>query len=278
MNDIFQTARGTVMPALFLIIVSVLLMFVDQRFTYLEQARSHLSLVISPLRYLVNLPALSGAWVSEWFTLHNTLVKENQDLREQQRLLNARLQKMVVLEAENGRLRQMLGSSSKVSNEVIVAELLSVDQNPYRQLIVLNKGSVDELQAGMAVIDGYGVMGQVVHVNLSTSTVKLISDPEHAIPVQFIKSGLRTIAFGNGSTDSLEIRFLPATAEIEVGDELVTSGLGGRFPSDYPVAVIREIRQSETTGFKSAIATPSAHLDRSREVLVIKLQQTAEQQ
>ncbi len=245
-------------------------MFVDQRFTHLESVRSGISILVSPLRYLVSLPAMSGAWVSEWFDTHNGLVAENRQLKQEQRLLNARLQKMDVLLAENTRLKQLMGASRKLSDEVIISELLSVDQNPYRQLIELNKGSLDGLKDGQAVIDDYGIMGQIIHVGHNSSTVKLISDPEHVIPVQFIHSGMRSVAFGNGSTDELELRYLPATANINPGDELVTSGLGGRFPADYPVASIIEITLDKAHGFKSATARPKARLDSSREVLVIQ--------
>lgn len=270
MQNIFQQAPGKVFPALFFVVLSISVMFVDHRFSHLEPLRSGLAVVVSPLRYLVSLPAQSGAWVTEWFTTHNRLVDDNRVLMQKEKLLNARLQKMGVLLAENTRLRNLLGASRKLADDVIVSELLSVDQNPYRQLIELNKGSLDNLHDGQAVIDDYGVMGQVIHVTPNSSTVMLISDPEHAIPVQFINSGMRSLAFGNGSTDELELRFLPATANIRVGDELVTSGLGGRFPADYPVATIVEITADKTHGFISALARPKARLDSSREVLVIK--------
>jgi rod shape-determining protein MreC len=273
MQNIFQQARGKIIPTLFLMSLSMAVMFADHRFSHLESLRSGVAVIISPLRYMVSLPAQAGAWVSEWFRTHNTLVNENRQLRHDERLLNARLQKMSVLMAENARLRNLLGSSRKLSDEVIVAELLSVDQNPYRQLIELNKGSLDGIISGQAVIDDYGVMGQVLHVTPNTATAMLISDPEHAIPVQFVDSGLRTIAFGNGSTDELELRFLPATADIKINDELVTSGLGGRFPADYPVASVVEITHDKVRGFVSALVRPKARLDSSREVLVIKPRQ-----
>ncbi len=270
MKNIFQQARGKVVPTLFLILLSVAVMFVDHRYSHLEPVRSGISIVISPLGYLVSLPAQGGAWVSEWFRTHNRLVGENRLLRDQQRMLNARLQKMDVLMAENTRLRNLLGSARKLGDEVIVSELLSVDQNPYRQLIQLNKGTLDGIFDGDAVIDEYGVMGQVIHAAPNSSTVMLISDPEHAIPIQFIDSGVRSIAFGNGNTEQLELRFLPVTAQIKVGEELVTSGLGGRFPPDYPVATVTSVTHDKTLGFVSAIAIPKARLDSSRQVLVIK--------
>ncbi|MCZ6578990.1 MAG: rod shape-determining protein MreC [Gammaproteobacteria bacterium] len=270
MNQLRPQSRGTTVQAVLLAIISIVLMFVDQRFNHLEVVRSNISVALTPLRYLVSLPAHTGNWASEWFTSFRDLVNENSNLKADSRILNARLQKMQVLQAENTRLRNLLGSSAKVADEVIVAELLSVDQNPYRQLIEINKGTLDGVEIGQAVIDAYGVMGQVIHVNQHTSTTILISDPEHAIPVQFIRNGMRSVAFGNGSSDQLELRYLPATADIRINDELVTSGLGGRFPADYPVATVVAINEDLIHGFVSVLVKPQARLDSSREVLIIK--------
>jgi rod shape-determining protein MreC len=270
MNQLHPREQNTLIRTLFLVSLCVVLMFVDQRFNHLEVVRSNISLVLSPLRYLVSLPVITVNWANEWLSSHTDILNENAVLKADGRILNARLQKMQVLQAENTRLRNMLGSSRKLADQVIVAELLSVDQNPYRQLIEINKGSNDGVALGHAVIDDFGIMGQVIHVNQYTSTTILISDPEHAIPVQFIRSGTRSVAFGNGNVDQLELRYLPATADIEVGDELVTSGLGGRFPADYPVAKVISITKDLTHGFITVLAKPMARLDSSREVLVIK--------
>lgn len=270
MTQFKQQARGVTIQALLLITICIGLMFVDHRYNHLEVVRSNISLLLSPLRYFVSLPALGGSWISEWFTSHTNLLEENRSLHARGRILNAQLQRMQVLQAENTRLRSLLGSSRKLTDEVIVAELLSVDQNPYRQLIEINKGISDGIEIGQAIIDDFGVMGQVIHINQYSSTIILISDPDHAIPVQFIRSGVRSVAFGNGNTDHLELRFLPATADIQIGDELVTSGLGGRFPADYPVATVVSISEDLAHGFVSVLAAPKARLDSSREVLVIK--------
>ena len=272
MKIMFQ-ARGATLQAFFLVVLSIAVMVVDHRFNHLEIVRSNISLVISPLRYLVSLPATGGNWLGDWFTSHTELMDENEALKDQRRILSARLQKLEILAEENARLRNLLGSSRKIADDVIVAELLSVDQNPYRQLIEINKGSSDGIEKGNAVIDDFGVMGQVIHVNPQSATTILISDPEHAIPVQFIRSGTRSVAFGGGSTRQLELRYLPATADIMVGDELVTSGLGGRFPPNYPVATVTSINEDRIRGFVSVIAEPKARLDSSREVLVIKPRQ-----
>jgi rod shape-determining protein MreC len=270
MTQFNQQARGVTIQALLLIAISIGLMFFDHRYSHLEVVRSNISLALSPVRYFVSLPALTGNWVSEWFTSHTHLLEENESLEARGRILNAQLQRMQVLQAENTRLRSLLGSSRKLADQVIVAELLSVDQSPYRQLIEINKGISDGVKIGQAIIDDFGVMGQVIHINQYSSTIILISDPDHAIPVQFVRSGVRSVAFGSGNTDRLELRFLPATADIRIGDELVTSGLGGRFPADYPVATVATISEDLTHGFVSVLAAPKARLDSSREVLIIK--------
>jgi|TARA_B110000261_G_scaffold55262_1_gene65079 rod shape-determining protein MreC len=271
MTHLQKQARGATIQALLLISICIGMMFVDHRYNHLEVVRSNISLALSPLRYLVNLPELGSHWVSEWFKSHNELLNDNKTLQTRGRILNAQLQRMQVLQAENTRLRNLLSSSRKLTDEVIVAELLSVDQNPYRQLVEINKGTNDGVEIGQAIIDDFGVMGQVIHTNRFSSTIILISDPDHAIPVQFIRSGVRSVAFGNGNTDHLELRFLPATADIQIGDELVTSGLGGRFPTDYPVATVASISEDLAHGFLSVLAAPKARLDSSREVLVIKI-------
>ena len=253
MKQVLNQTRVATAHTLVLVCVCITLMIVDHRFNHLEVVRSNISLVLSPLRYLVSLPALTGNWASEWFASHTELIDDNAFLRSEVRLLNARLQKMEVLQAENTRLRNLLGSSSKLADQVVVAELLSVDQNPYRQLIEINRGSADGVHIGHAVIDDFGIMGQVIHTNRNSATIILISDPDHATPIQFIRSGVRSVAFGNGNTDQLDIRYLPATADIRIGDELVTSGLGGRFPADYPVATVSAIREDLTRGFVSVI-------------------------
>ncbi|MCP4431305.1 MAG: rod shape-determining protein MreC [Gammaproteobacteria bacterium] len=273
MNQEPNQTRVATVHTLFLVCFCIALMIVDHRFNHLEVVRSNISIVLSPLRYLVSLPTMTGSWVGEWFTAHTDLLARNNQLESDLRLLNTRLQKMQVLQEENIRLRNLLSSSGKLADQVIVAELLSVDQNPYRQLIEINRGTSDGVHIGLAVIDDFGVMGQVIHASPNSATTILISDPDHATPIQFIRNGVRSVAFGNGNTDQLEIRFLPATADIRIGDELVTSGLGGRFPADYPVATVSAIREDSSHGFVSVMAAPKARLDSSREVLVIKPRQ-----
>ncbi|MBL7003225.1 MAG: rod shape-determining protein MreC [Gammaproteobacteria bacterium] len=272
MSTLFQHARGTSVQFITLVFLCIVLMVVDKKYHHLSTFRSSVAFILSPIQYIVSFPAQGGEWLNDYFSTHHTLLSENSQLKMDTRILKAKLQKMTVLSAENTRLRSLLASSAKLADHVIVAELLSVDQTPYRQVIELNKGSLDGIEVGQAVIDDNGIMGQIIQTNKYTATTLLLSDPGHAIPVQFARTGLRSIAFGNGSTDMLELRYLPVTADIKKGDLLVSSGLGKRFPSDYPVAVISKIEIDQTQGFINAFAEPKAKLSRSREVLIIQPQ------
>ena len=207
--------------------------------------------------------------MAENFTSRQNLVSENARLRENQFLLDTRLEKLADLEAENRRLRKLLVSSAKIGERVLVAELLSVDMDPYSRRIVLNKGSRDGVEAGQSLIDSNGVMGQVVHVAPFSSNALLITDPSHALPVQNHRSGLRSLAVGTGPLNQLELAHLPNNADVRIGDVLVTSGLGGRFPAGYPVGRIVNVQRNRGRPFATVTVQPSARLERNREVLLV---------
>jgi len=250
-------------------LLSIVLMTADHRQHHLDQVRSALSVVVYPLQYLVNLPVSAGQWFKESLSTRRQLEEENASLRTKQLLLKAQLQKLSSLEAENLRLRELLQSSFKVGQRVLIAELLSVDLDPYRHEILLNRGTTDHVYRGQPLLDADGVMGQVVQVGPFTSTAMLITDPSDAIPVQVNRNGLRSIAIGTGSIDRLDLPHLPNNADVRKGDLLVTSGLGGRFPPGYPVAVVTSVKQDPGQAFARVSATPLAHLNRSREVLLV---------
>jgi rod shape-determining protein MreC len=251
------------------VVVSLMLMTVDHRQHHLESVRSALSLMVSPLQYMLGLPVDAGHWLGETLSSRRSLEEENAELRSRQLLQSARLQKMAALEAENARLRSLLDSSFKVGEKVLVAELLEVDFDPFSQEIVINKGSHDGVVTGQSIVDAEGVMGQVVHVAPFTSTAMLITDPSHAIPVVVNRNGLRAVGVGTGAADRLDIPNLPLNADIKEGDLLVTSGLGGRFPPGYPVAVVKKIERNPGEPFADVTARPTAHLEQSREVLLV---------
>ncbi len=252
-----------------MVLVSVLLMTVDHRQQHLETIRAGISVALYPLQYLVNLPMAVGNWASESLATRTRLLEENGLLRRRQLEMELRLQKFAALEAENSRLRAMLQSSRKVAERVLVTELLAIDLDPFKRQVLLNKGTVDGVFEGHPLLDAQGVMGQVIHVSPLTSTAMLLTDPSHAIPVQVNRNGLRAIALGTGEADRLEIPHVPNNADITVGDLLVTSGLGQRFPAGYPVARIADVQKDPTQPYSQVIATPTAELERVREVLLV---------
>lgn len=251
------------------LVFSFALLVLDHRQHHLEQVRSLLSLVTYPLQFIANAPVVTGNWLSDVVATRRQLKEENRELKKENLLLRARQQKFAALEAENLRLRDLVESSFKVGDRVLIAELIAVDLDPYRQHVVINKGSSSGVYEGQPVLDANAVMGQVVHVNRFTSTVLMITDASHALPVQVNRNGVRTVAIGTGKINELELPHLPNNADIQVGDLLVTSGLGGRFPSGYPVAEVTAVERKPGESFASVLAVPSAHLDRTREALLV---------
>jgi rod shape-determining protein MreC len=249
--------------------LSLALMMMDHRHAHLDSLRQALSVLAYPLQFVVNLPVEAGEWLSESVTTHQTLVEENASLRAQNMLLNTRLQKLSALEMENMRLRELLDSSFKVADKVLVAELMAVDLEPFSREVVLNKGTLDSVYVGQPLLDANGVVGQIAEAGPLTSKAILITDPSHAIPVLVNRNGLRTVAVGTGATNELDLQFIPNNADIKVGDLLVTSGLGERFPPGYPVATVTRVAPDPSRPFAEVEAKPSAHLDSGREVLLV---------
>ncbi len=252
-----------------LVLASILLMTLDHKQHHLEDVRSGLQVVVYPIRYLVNLPVDAGRWISESLASRQKLLEDNTSLHTENTLLQARLQKFADLEAENRRLRSLLDSSFKVVDRVLIAELYRVDLDPYKHLIVLNKGSNNGVYVDQPVLDAHGVMGQVIQVGPFTCTARLITDPSHVLPVQINRNGLRTIAVGTGNLQRVELPYLPNNADIQAGDLVVTSGLGRVYPPGYPVATVISVTQDPGSEFAHVEAQPLAHLDRSREVLLV---------
>jgi len=253
-----------------LVVLSIALMTLDHRQHHLDSARAALSTLVYPLQLLVDLPGATSEWFRESLATRRQLQEENASLRTQQLVLSTQLQQLESLEAENRRLRALLDSSFQVGKRpMLIATLLSVDMDPYRHQIEINKGSLDGLFEGQPLLDSQGVMGQLIHVSPFSSTAMLITDASHAIPVQINRNGLRTIALGTGSIDRLELPHIPNNADIRVGDLLVTSGLGGRFPAGYPVAEVTTVDQDPGRTFSEVTARPRALLDSSREVLLV---------
>lgn len=197
------------------------------------------------------------------------LFVENERLQSEAQILHGKVQKLVSLTAENVRLRELLSSSTVLQDSVLVAETISVSPNPMHHQILVNKAEVDGVYVGQAVIDAYGLIGQVTEVNSLHAKVILISDARHAIPVQINRNGVRAVAEGTGRIDTLSLPNLVETTDIKAGDLLVSSGLGQRFPVGYPVGVVESVESDPGLPFLNVVLRPSAKLDRVRHVLLV---------
>jgi len=245
---------------------------VDHKQGHLESVRSLLSTAVYPLQYIVNMPLQAGRWVSRSVFTQKMLLEENEYLRENLLLLNARLQKFNILLEENNRIRELLESSVNLGErveKVLIAELIAVEMESFRRQIIINRGQRDKVYDGQPVVDAQGIMGQVVHVNPFSSTVLLITDQTHSMPVQINRNGLRAIAVGTGQDSVMLLENLPINADIKEGDLIISSGLGRRFPRGYPVGTISTILLEPGESFAKVQVTPNANPGQSREVLLV---------
>jgi rod shape-determining protein MreC len=278
MQTLFIRGPSATARMIVLVIVSIALMTADHRWHSLELVRSTISSFLYPLQYTIDLPIRLFYWADETFSTHKTLLEKNHEYEARHLENRVQLQKLEIIEKENDRLRSLLSATPKSTERLLISEIINVDVDPYRQLILLNKGSTSGVYQGQPIIDAQGIMGQVIHVAAMSATAMLITDVSHAIPVQIDRTGLRAIAFGTGKMDQLDLRHLPHNVDIQVGDMLISSGLGGTFPPNYPVATITSIERPDGEPFAAIEAKPLAQLDTSREVLLVWRNQPEEKQ
>ena len=252
-----------------LALISFALMTADHRQHYLEGMRTGLSAAVYPLYYVVNLPVVAGGWVGANFTTHQALKTENDRMHSEHLLIKAQVQKLAALDAENRRLRTLLGASASVSERISVADIVAVDIDPYARKLVLNKGTREGVYEGQPLIDGAGVMGQVIEVSALSSMAMLITDTGHSLPVMLNRTGLRAIAVGMGASGEMNLSHLPNSTDIKKGDVLVTSGLDGRFPPNYPAVIVTYAEKKSGQRFMQVRATPAAQMEHNREVLLV---------
>lgn len=269
MQPLFSRGPSATFRMVVLLIASIALMTADHRWHSLELARSALSSVIYPLQYTIDLPIRLYYWSEEVFSSQEALLEKNREFEARHLENRVQLQKLDIIEKENARLRKLLSATPKITERLLIAEIINVDVDPFRQLILLNKGSNNEVYQGQPIIDAQGIMGQVIHVGPLSSTAMLITDASHALPVQIDRTGLRANAFGTGKISQLDLRHLTHNVDIRVGDTLITSGLGGVFPPNYPVARITKVERPAGEPFAHVEAEPLAQLDKTREVLLV---------
>lgn len=246
------------------------LMFVDTRFRdFTDPVRYQLNGVLSPVYSMMSWPGRVSDTATDFALSESDLRSENAYLKNQLLVLSGRLQKFSELAAENSRLRGLIDSTLVVDGRVLIAEIIGVDPDPFRHIILLNKGVDAGAYVGQPILDARGLMGQIIEVGPTTSRAMLLADREHAISVRIARNGVRAVVTGSGEIDRLSLQYVPESADVKVGDLLLSSGLGLRYPAGYPVGVVTRVGKSGTTEFALIEARPSAELDRSRHVLLL---------
>lgn len=245
-------------------------MFVDVRFHFVtEPVRFQINGLLSPVYSMMSWPGRLSNVTTEVALDETDLRAENSYLKSQLLVLSGRLQKFSELAAENARLRGLIDSTLVVDGRVLIAEIIGVDADPFRHIILVNKGLDVGAYVGQPILDARGLMGQIIEVGPTTSRAMLIADREHAVPVRIARNGVRAIVAGTGEIDQLRLQYVPESADVKVGDQLLSSGLGMRYPAGYPVGVVTRVGKSGTGEFAEIDARPSAELDRSRHVLLL---------
>lgn len=267
-RPLFPRGPGLGLKTLFLMLLALTLIFYDTRGDSLKPVRAWTAFALTPVVWLASMPGRLFD-MARGIDTRGGIERENRELREKQFRLEAQLGKMQALDAENRRLRELLASSAQLPEQVLIAEIVAVSQDPYRHQITLSRGSRDGIYRGQALVDAHGVMGQVIEVAPNSSTALLVSDPNHGIPVEINRTGLQTIAVGLGDERGLRLPFLPSNADIKTGDLLVSSPLGGRFPAGYPVGTVYEVKPVAGEHFMEAYAFPAAKLNQGRQALLV---------
>ncbi len=255
-------------------ILAITLMFLDKREGWMEQVRFALQGTTYPLQLAVSSPSAAWGWVRESVRTRDTLRAENSKLRTRLRDLELRTMRYEALASENAKLRGLSAALPPVAQKWLVAEIVHVELNSLRPRVLINRGMSNGVFKAQAVLSDQGIVGQTTHVGPWSAEVILITDPEHAIPVQVERTGMRTIAVGTGNEGELALPYLPGNADVKSGDLLVTSGMGGVFPQGYPVARITEVHREAVQPLAQVRAAPLAHINRDREVMLVWFRET----
>jgi rod shape-determining protein MreC len=249
--------------------LSLVLLYADARFHYMESMRKVVAVVIYPLQQLADFPGSLGSRVSGFFVTQSSLQRDNDRLARENFLNAGLLHTQQALIAENEHLRALLDLRNRTKPSSVVAEILYFGRDPFSRKVVLGKGSLQDVEEGAAVVDDTGLVGQVVRTFPGTAEVALITDREQVVPVQIVRNGLRAALFGMGYDGALDLRFMPVNADIENGDVLVTSGIDGVYPAGLPVAVVSNIERNAAYPFARITTTPTAGVNRHAQVLVL---------
>ncbi len=266
---LFKRGTSAEVKLTILAILAVVLLVVDARSTWLDPIRQGLATALYPLQRAAMAPGDLANYLSSW-TDSAALVRSEKEALQRQRIELAQLSTHAAqLRAENEQLRRLLQVSDTVNQASVAVEVFYEPPNAFDRRLIFNKGAAAGIQPGMPVIDDGGVVGQIIRVTTRTAEAALITDDQVSVPVQILRNGVRLIAFGSPDGSKVEVRYLTNDADIEAGDTLVTSGIGGLFPAGLPVAKITSVERDSSTGFAVAHATPLSYPERYRHFLVL---------
>jgi len=249
--------------------LAVILLLVDSRMTVLKPLHGFFLGMSTPVYQVASLPGRILEWVDTAREGRESLQVENTALRTENFVLQQRLQKMAALIAENSRLSDLLNASNLIEEDVLIARMIGESADTRRDVLLLDKGTSDGVIIGQAVLDAQGLAGQVIEASAHSCRFMLITDSESAVPVQLLRTGTRYIAEGLGDPGHLQLRHVALTADIAEDDVLVSSGLDGHYPPDYPVARVAHVERDPAQPFLTVDVVPLAQLDRSRHFLLV---------
>jgi rod shape-determining protein MreC len=267
--QVFNRGPSPAARLVFFAVLSVLLMFVDARFRYLESTRSALSVLVSPIQRLATWPGSLYQQSKEFLLKQSILLQDNNDLHRQHERDAAQLMQWQSLQQENQQLRRLMALQQRNQFTAQFAEIVYAERDVFRRKVLINKGSSHNIQAGQVVMDDKGIVGQITRVYPWLSEVTLITEKDHAVPVQVQRSGLRSVAFGAGDTSQLALRYMPVSTDIQKGDVLVTSGIDGIYPPGIPVAKVEKIERDAAYPFARIVCLPVGGVDKYRHLLVL---------
>lgn len=265
----FNRGPSPAVRLVFFSVLSLLLLFVDARYRYLESTRSALSVLVAPMQQLATLPERLWQQTSEFFMMQGNLVDENKSLHQQHEFDAAQLSQLQSLQQENRQLRELLALPQRNEFSTQLAEIVYAEHNIFNRRILVNKGADANIHPGQVVMDDIGIVGQITRVYPWLAEVTLITEKNHAVPVQVLRNGLRTIVFGAGDTSQLSLRYMPVSSDIQEGDVLVTSGIDGTYPAGIPVAKVTKIERDPAYPFARVICLPVAGVDKYRHLLIL---------
>ena len=267
----FRHGPSSLVRLAFFIQLSLVLMVVDTHFKYLYEVRQAITVALYPIQNLAYLPTAISNLANDFFIAQD-LADENARFKQRHLIDSGKLQQFSALVTENEYLRKLLEATPRNKSKTIMAEIRSVPRDPFNLTIILDKGLQNGVQNGQAIVDNLGVIGQITRAYPWSSEATLITDKDHSVPVQILRNGLRSVASGTGKYKTLELNYMANNVDIQEGDQLVTSGIGGVYPSGLPVALVSKIKRDVSSTFAYIICTTIAGVDRNKQVLILSPQ------